>query len=85
MTNMLGQFVSLIMRLLRKDSTLREATINQTHLGVLGLPADVGLCGAGLASILLVRDETPLPLPGLDSFYSLFAYGEMRCSVAYSR
>ena len=54
---MLGQFVSLIMRSFRKDSTLREATINQTHLGVLGLPADVGLCGAGLVSVLLVRDE----------------------------
>ncbi len=57
MTNMLGQFVSLIMRLLRKDSTLRESTIDQTHLGVLGLPADVGLCGTGLATVLLVRDE----------------------------
>ncbi|BBJ22960.1 hypothetical protein W01_08870 [Candidatus Nitrotoga sp. AM1P] len=57
MINMLGRFVSSIMRLLRKDNTLREATINQTHLGVLGLPADVGLCGAGLASVLLVRDE----------------------------
>ena len=55
--NMLGRFVSLIMRLLRKDSTLVEATINQEHLGVLGLPADVGLCGAGLASVLLVRGE----------------------------
>ncbi|WP_239796222.1 cellulose biosynthesis protein BcsE [Candidatus Nitrotoga arctica] len=49
--------MSLILRLLRKDSTLREATINQTHLGVLGLPADVGLCGASLVSVLLVRDE----------------------------
>jgi cellulose biosynthesis protein BcsE len=57
MTNMLGQFMSLIMRLLRKDRTLREATIDQTHLGVLGLPGDVGLCSAGLASVLLVRDE----------------------------
>ena len=54
---MLGRFVSLIMRLLRKGNTLVEATINQTRLGVLGLPADVGLCGAGLASVLLVRDE----------------------------
>lgn len=54
---MLGRFVSLVMRILRKDNILREATINQTHLGVLGLPADVGLCGAGLASVLLVRDE----------------------------
>ena len=33
--NMLGRFVSSIMRLLRKDSTLVEATINQKHLGVL--------------------------------------------------
>jgi hypothetical protein len=57
MINMLGRFVSLIMRLVRKDNTLRKATINQAHLGVLGLPADVGLCGAGLASVLLVRDE----------------------------
>ncbi|RFC36805.1 MAG: cellulose biosynthesis protein BcsE [Candidatus Nitrotoga sp. SPKER] len=31
--------------------------IDQTHLGVFGLPADVGLCSAGLTSVLLVRDE----------------------------
>ncbi|MDP1680036.1 MAG: cellulose biosynthesis protein BcsE [Candidatus Nitrotoga sp.] len=49
--------MSLITRLLRKGNTLVEATINQTRLGVLGLPADVGLCGAGLTSVLLVRDE----------------------------
>ncbi|MFZ1546895.1 MAG: cellulose biosynthesis protein BcsE [Candidatus Nitrotoga sp.] len=49
--------MSSIMRLLRKDSTLVEATINQKHLGVLGLPADVGLCGAGVASVLMVRGE----------------------------
>lgn len=54
---MLGRFVSSIMRLFRKDSALIEATTIQKHLGVLGLPADVGLCGAGLASVLLVRDE----------------------------
>jgi len=54
---MLGRFVSLIMRSLRRSNALVEATINQTRLGVLGLPADVGLCGAGLASVLLVRDE----------------------------
>ena len=55
--NMFGRFVSSIMRLLRKDSTLRKDAIDQTHLGVSGLPADVGLCGAGLVSVLLVRDE----------------------------
>lgn len=55
--NMFGQFISLIRRLLRKGSTLAEATSNQAHLGVLGLPANVGLCGAGLTSVLLVRDE----------------------------
>ena len=55
---MLGRFVSSVMRLFRKDSALIEATTIQKHLGVLGLPADVGLCGAGLASVLLVRDET---------------------------
>lgn len=54
---MFGRFASLIMRLLRKDSTSRGVTIDQTHLGVFGLPADVGLCSAGLTSVLLVRDE----------------------------
>lgn len=55
--NMLRRFISLISRLLRKDSALTEATINQTRLGVLGLPAEVGLCDTGLTSVLLVRDE----------------------------
>ena len=58
MINMLGRFVSLIMRLLRKGSTQVKATINQVPLGVFGLPADVGLCSAGLINVLLVRDET---------------------------
>ncbi|MEQ1743678.1 MAG: cellulose biosynthesis protein BcsE [Candidatus Nitrotoga sp.] len=31
--------------------------MNQARLGVLGLPADIGLCGTGLVSVLLVRDE----------------------------
>lgn len=57
MINMLRRLVSLIMRLLRKDSALTEATVKQARLGVLGLPADAALCGAGLVSVLLVRDE----------------------------
>ncbi len=55
--NMLRRFISLILRLLRKDSAPTEATINKARLGVLGLPAEVGLCGTGLTSVLLVRDE----------------------------
>ena len=54
---MYGRFASLIMRLLRKDNVSIEAKVNQVRLGVFGLPSDVGLCGAGWASVLLVRDE----------------------------
>ncbi|MCX7195820.1 MAG: cellulose biosynthesis protein BcsE [Proteobacteria bacterium] len=54
---MLRRLASSITRLLRKDSTLTKVSVNQARLGVLGLPADVGLCGTGLVSVLLVRDE----------------------------
>jgi hypothetical protein len=54
---MLGQFLSQIMRLLRKGNALVGATINQAHLRVLGLPRDVGMCSASVISVLLMRDE----------------------------